>query len=86
MAIAEWKVISWRDNTGTAARKAAEHRKYDIPFLRRMSTEQDAFVGYAILLDLRVGCQSLRCARALHGEVLPTWLSLSGSRAAVGDL
>ncbi|MGH9883704.1 MAG: hypothetical protein ACRD6N_19950 [Pyrinomonadaceae bacterium] len=75
IAIAEWKVVSWRDNGTTARKKITEYHRNDIPFLKRMSAEQGGFIGYAILLDLREHHQFLRCARVEGGEVVPSWLS-----------
>ena len=79
-AIAEWKVISWRDGASAAEKKVRDHTTYDVPFLQRMSSEHAEFVGYAVLLDLRSESQFLRCARTFRGGVLPQWLSLEPGR------
>jgi hypothetical protein len=75
MAIVELKVISWRDSGGIARKKTHEHREYDVPFLQRMSAEQEGFIGYAVLVDLRSGFELLSCGRAFAGDVDPAWLS-----------
>jgi hypothetical protein len=64
VAILEWKVNE-RQVSG-----------YDVDWLSKFSRDLDAFVGYAVCLDLRQRNFRLSCTRVHRGEAQPEWLLL----------
>ncbi len=76
-AVLEWKSVNRKDPPAVARRKRQVEHPADVEWLRWFVRQAPGSEGYAVLVDLSVGSQSVRVHRVTAAAEAPEWFASS---------